>query len=342
MTQAHSDSDWSAAAEVVGKSPIPALALEAPSERIVAASPAAVRLLDPEGGSVLGRSLEEFTADTPTGALQLLMAGRLNGYETHRLLRTRDGGTVPLLVWVRSIQRDAPRSHVLAVIWEGEDRAETLLPPPAGAELPLVVGTTGADLAIDRVSSDIESFLGFRPVDVVGKSILELVEPGDMANLLWALAEATSSKTAVSLRVRVLPLHGNPLWCQFLLVPLIPPPSFAFALLPSEAETEIAEPSDEAEKMLRRLGRAIEAVRVSRELSEIAPDLTGLSELSTRELDVVGRLVFGDRVPAIANALYISQSTVRNHLSSAFRKLRVASQQELIALLRSVGKPPNR
>ena len=93
--------------------------------------------------------------------------------------------------------------------------------------------------------------------------------------------------------------------------------------------------------MLRRLGRAIEAVRVSRELSEIAPD-TGLSELSTRELDVVGRLVSGDRVPAIAKALYISQSTVRNHLSSSFRKLRVASQQELIALLRSVGKPPNR
>jgi DNA-binding NarL/FixJ family response regulator len=94
--------------------------------------------------------------------------------------------------------------------------------------------------------------------------------------------------------------------------------------------------------MLRRLGQAIDAVRVSRELSEIARDLTGLSELSTRELDVVGRLVSGDRVPAIAKALYISQSTVRNHLSSAFSKLRVASQQELIALLRSVRKPPYR
>jgi len=38
-------------------------------------------------------------------------------------------------------------------------------------------------------------------------------------------------------------------------------------------------------------------------------------------------------VPAIAGALFISQSTVRNHLSSVFRKLRVESQQELIDLL---------
>ena len=215
MTQAHSDGQWSATAEVVGKSPLPALVLEVPSERIVAASPAAIRLLDPEGGSVLGRSLEEFTADTPTGALQLLMAGRLNGYETHRLLRTRGGGTVPLLVWAPSIQRGVPRSHVIAVIWEGEDRAETLLPPPAGAELPPVVGTTGADLVIDRVSSDIESFIGFRPDDVVGRSILELVDPADVANLLWALAEATSEQERRRLAHRVIPLDGDPLSCQF-------------------------------------------------------------------------------------------------------------------------------
>jgi DNA-binding NarL/FixJ family response regulator len=40
-------------------------------------------------------------------------------------------------------------------------------------------------------------------------------------------------------------------------------------------------------------------------------------------------------VPAIAEALYLTQSTVRNHLSSVFQKLRVSSQQALIVLLRN-------
>jgi len=60
----------------------------------------------------------------------------------------------------------------------------------------------------------------------------------------------------------------------------------------------------------------------------------GLDRLSRREFEVVKLLLHGDRVPVIARQLYVSQSTVRNHLSSVFRKLRVRSQQELIVLLR--------
>jgi PAS domain S-box-containing protein len=60
----------------------------------------------------------------------------------------------------------------------------------------------------------------------------------------------------------------------------------------------------------------------------------GLDRLSRREFEVVRLLLHGDRVPVIARQLFVSQSTVRNHLSSVFRKLRVRSQQELIVLLR--------
>lgn len=60
----------------------------------------------------------------------------------------------------------------------------------------------------------------------------------------------------------------------------------------------------------------------------------GLSGLTNRELEIVARLLAGDRVPVIAERLFLSQSTVRNHLSSAFAKLGVESQQETIDLLR--------
>jgi DNA-binding NarL/FixJ family response regulator len=49
----------------------------------------------------------------------------------------------------------------------------------------------------------------------------------------------------------------------------------------------------------------------------------------------VSRLTAGDRAPAIAEALHLSQSTVRNHLPAVFRKLRIHSPQELIDLLRN-------
>ncbi len=65
--------------------------------------------------------------------------------------------------------------------------------------------------------------------------------------------------------------------------------------------------------------------------------LPGLERLSRREIEVVRLLLLGDRVPVIARQLFITQSTVRNHLSSVFRKLRVKSQQELIVLLRERG-----
>jgi DNA-binding NarL/FixJ family response regulator len=55
---------------------------------------------------------------------------------------------------------------------------------------------------------------------------------------------------------------------------------------------------------------------------------------------VLTRLLDGQRVPAIAADLYVSQSTVRNHLSSIYAKLGVHSQVDLIRLIRRGTKRP--
>jgi DNA-binding CsgD family transcriptional regulator len=60
-----------------------------------------------------------------------------------------------------------------------------------------------------------------------------------------------------------------------------------------------------------------------------------LSRLSPREEQIVLRLLAGDRVQLIAASLCLAPSTVRNHLSSVFRKFGVSSQQQLIVLLRA-------
>ncbi len=62
-----------------------------------------------------------------------------------------------------------------------------------------------------------------------------------------------------------------------------------------------------------------------------------ISSLSSREKDVLSKLVTGQRVSTIARSLYISPNTVRNHLKSIFRKVGVHSQAELLEHLRQQG-----
>ena len=80
----------------------------------------------------------------------------------------------------------------------------------------------------------------------------------------------------------------------------------------------------EASGALRRDTREMEAAR-----SEYVEGLT------SRQRDVLGRLMRGDRVPTIAAALFLSQSTVRNHLTALFARFGVHSQAELLTVLRT-------
>ncbi len=82
------------------------------------------------------------------------------------------------------------------------------------------------------------------------------------------------------------------------------------------------------------VGSIVICVEAETDGSARREDPLGWDTLSRREREVIEDIALGDRVPLIATRLYISQSTVRNHLSSAFRKLKVSDQQELIELLR--------
>jgi DNA-binding NarL/FixJ family response regulator len=62
-----------------------------------------------------------------------------------------------------------------------------------------------------------------------------------------------------------------------------------------------------------------------------------LGLISTREREVLLLLIHGERVPSIAKRLFISPTTVRNHIKSIFRKTGVHSQLELVVKLR--GRP---
>jgi DNA-binding CsgD family transcriptional regulator len=328
--------------DVVAACAAPALILEVPSERIVAASPSAVELLSATGEDIIGRSLEDFAEDQPSGALPLLATGKLNGYEALRTMHLADGRTEPVRVWIRGLGNAQPPPFVLAVFYRHGYPAG--VPAPAvnwDERLHPVIGTTDSALHIEQISVDLKALLGYQPDDVVGSSLFTLFDPEDGPSLLWALAQAASRYAGVSLWLRARRQSGGLVPCQMLVVSMVPEMTYAFALLPGEETLDPLIDSGDMRELVWRLCRGANAVAAGREAggaSERDPEI--LSQLTSRELEIVLMLLSGDRVPEIARALYLAQGTVRNHLSAVFKRLGVSSQQELISMLRTRSRLP--
>ena len=109
--------------------------------------------------------------------------------------------------------------------------------------------------------------------------------------------------------------------------------------MPAGAATAPVPPGErvvELEQRLRRIAREIEAAGVVSRLGRLpdAETLPGLEDLTSRQWEVATRLARGERVSEIARGMYLSPSTVRNHLASLFRKVGVHSQSEFLDLLR--------
>ena len=79
-------------------------------------------------------------------------------------------------------------------------------------------------------------------------------------------------------------------------------------------------------------------VTEARQLGLVAPPDGGLSRgplpLSPREADVVRLVAAGRRNRTIASELGLAEKTVKSHLTSVFRKLRVSSRLQLAILAR--------
>ena len=89
-----------------------------------------------------------------------------------------------------------------------------------------------------------------------------------------------------------------------------------------------------AEHLSATLGVCIEAVRAGqvcvprRHAPQVEP-----ATLSAREKQILGLVVMGYMNSEIANQLFVAESTVKSHLSSAFSKLGVRSRNEAVDLI---------
>lgn len=321
--------------------PVWLVALE--DRTIIEASDAIIAMLGATRERLLGRDPTDFLSDQPGARtrLTLLASGEIDGFRVLRTgLRRVNGSEALVDAHVAAFTDQTRRRLSVSVILPASEAAlDGELPGRVGPTNVTVLGTVDDLLwRIEQVSPDVETLLGYQPEDVIGHSVASLVYVGDLPSLLIALDEASRARGGASTLVHVRNAADEWQLCRALITPLAGQRTarlgFAF-LLTDPATTKLDDRKGALEGHLRRIAREVAQAGVLSELLDkpTAAAFPGLAGLSWRQLEIVTGLLAGERVGMIARRLYLSESTVRNHLTSVYRKLGVSSQQELLTVL---------
>jgi DNA-binding CsgD family transcriptional regulator len=324
---------------IIRNTPLPALLVDLPGGRIAAASDAAGGLLAvPEGESLVGRRATDLAADTVAGrrAWSLVIDGHIDGFwRANRLLSRWDGSTVSADIWfsARPATRISPRLGVVVGVPTNAEGSAGGGLEQGGHDPVQVLGIVGDSWLLCQISSTVTKLLGYCAEELLGKSILGFVHPEDLPVLLMTLGSAACEPRMSRTHLRFLSSADEWTLCTVHITPLAATnlPAFAFTAGPARVSVEGDLPcAPDSHERLMRIAHELRSVQVSSSRAHGAPEASAFALLSPRECEIVQLLLDGQRVPAIAEQLVVSQSTVRNHLAHSFRKLGVHSQQELL------------
>jgi DNA-binding CsgD family transcriptional regulator len=201
-------------------------------------------------------------------------------------------------------------------------------------------GAVDHDWRFTEMSADAAELLDWDFHDSRGTALQALVHPDDVSSLLLALGRSSAERRAAATRARVRGRGGD--WTEVRLVvsPLCDhnPPRLAVAFWWPPPGENGQGPEDRASRLevhLWRIALELQAAGINDPPQygqgwSADPVLRGLSR---RQSEILRRLTRGERISGIARELFVSQSTVRNHLSAIYRRLGVHSQSELLARL---------
>jgi DNA-binding CsgD family transcriptional regulator/PAS domain-containing protein len=321
------------------------LVWELPDGVVALANDAASTLFDTPLSDLLGAKNVDLLGprDAVENSFAALSSRAVESLRAERHIPTPDGFT-PVQVWSRVVEMDRALAAVALYIPTGELGRPGRDPSAPWRDLaPIAIGTADAGWRIDAMSSDIRDIIGTAASDCIGVTLLDLVHPDDAAHLL---DHRTTNRPVPRSHCFVRFRHRDGRWTDVcvLFAPLTQdnPQRVAFALLglPQRPAGATADRVAELELRLRHIGTEVRAAGVLDELEGTpAPsDHPQLSELTGRQWEILNRLIRGERVRTIAHELFISQSTVRNHLASIYARFEVHSQAELLEILR---RPPS-
>jgi DNA-binding CsgD family transcriptional regulator len=341
---------------LVGSSEVPLAAVDLPSGRFLAVNPALASAVGSTVSALTGSSSLDWLSPDDRRAAQLgyqaLADGELTGYQAiRRLANPKDPDRV-FSVWVSTVDMDGVRVGLASVIPSvSHDNQFRALPPVSSVPEPgnMVLGTVDSSWRVDRISQDVAPLLGLTPEQCTGQPVLGIIHPSDVPAFLAAVEHARRGERAARLVLRVSGRDRDWTEVTVVLATISPgdPPALAFALIRNDDDAAADSPGGSSREMrleahMLRIADELHAAGMIPRLQQL-PDLSQepkLGKLTSREWAVLTRLLDGQRVSAIAADLYVSPSTVRNHLSSIYAKLGVHSQVDLIRLIRRGTRPP--
>lgn len=200
----------------------------------------------------------------------------------------------------------------------------------------MVLATVDRDGRIIELAAGSASRLGLPEPDgtTAPARLQHLMHPADASVLAGSFGRGASRSTPQTVTLRLRGADDQWLSARVTLSALRGQGAPSFGLVMWLAQGD--EPDGTESRRLARLEGQLARIRqvVQATGADGAAGSVNLRALTTRQREIVERLLDGHRVDAIARDLYVSPSTVRNHLSAIFEKLGVASQSELVELLR--------
>lgn len=280
-------------------------------------------------------------------AMSILSSGAADSYRAHRTLTTEDG-PLGLSIAVRRLVVGPVAFAVVLTVPVQPDEV-TLAQDEDPLSAALVAGTIDADGSVVEISSP-GSLMEAELVGALGTKLTDAVHPdeGDRMETMLASMRRRGAASGVA-RVAHAERGWMPSqWQLFTLrrpdeprsdsnTPVVGRNDYAFVVTASFDTNSMVDRIARLERHIRRIASEVSAADLVLTVPSAHPDVSAVLDkwsLTARQRNIVERLARGQRVASIASELFISRSTVRNHLSQAYRVLGVHSQDELLDSLR--------
>ncbi len=295
-------------------------------------------LVDEPGPSLIGRTIEDMVAQywadpsTAGPTLTLIRNGGVETVRVHSALRRETRPSVAVTVWARAIDLGdrgwATAAYVVPSNGDGGAAAEGA--PLCTALDRLVLGVLDDKARFVAVGGDVAAVLGARRDEAIHSPFTDWVagdEPLRGPSMIDRARQVALTQMA--------PRTASMLWASLPGEPV--ERVVAMELVPTAA----SRPTDRVAELELRISRIAAEVNAAGLLpatpTAARERVSQMAALTSRQWDILSRLLAGMTSAEIGADLFLSPSTVRNHLSAIFQKFGVHSQVELIRLIGSAG-----